>query len=292
MKNKSIEFFNLSFLDLLSGALASVIFLFIIVPKGEPVVLNSPVAITYDTLQNKFYGIMPGSLVGMEEGDSLLAIVGKIEANPEDVRSFARMEAPELPIPKKPVQKKPKTTTKEEEKVKPVEQAEEVKEKEEAKPEPRPTFTESKFTGSKPDVPCLLSIEVKWDNKKDNVNLFVCKDNDCVFGGRRYRSFIGQWDSGKARTSLFGSDLRTNQEAVRQFDELLPGTYEILAQYKESPDPKAELPVRLQVYTKNDEGVERGDEHYFTLSLDPSGRVLVAKLIVGPNGEIDFQTFK
>jgi hypothetical protein len=291
MKNKSVEFFNLSFLDLLSGALASVIFLFIIVPKGEPVVLNSPVAITYDTLQNKFYGMMPDSLWNMEEGDSLLAIIGKLEANPEDVRSFARMEVPELPKPKPPVQRKPKKTVKEE---KPVEQKEEVKEQEEEKAEPKPTpkITESKFTGSKPDVPCVLSIEVKWENKKDNVNLFVCKDNDCVFGGRRYRSFIGQWDSGKARTSLFGGDLRTNQEAVRQFDELLPGTYEILAQYKESPDPKDELPVRLQVYTKNEEGVERGDEHYFTLSLDPSGRVLIAKLIVGPDGEIDFQTLK
>jgi len=285
MKNKSIEFFNLSFLDLLSGALASVIFLFIIVPKGEPVVLNSPVAITYDTLQNKFYGIMPDSLLNLEEGDSVLAIVGKLEANPEDVRSFARMETPQLPKPKKPVPKKSKKTVKEEEK--PSEQP-----KDESKAEPKPKITESKFTGSKPDVPCLLSIEVKWDNKKDNVNLYVCKDNDCVFGGRRYRSFIGQWDSGKARTRLFGGDLRTNQEAVRQFDELLPGTYEILAQYKESSEPKDELPLRLQVYTKNDEGVERGDEHYFTLSLDPSARVLIAKLIVGPNGEIDFQTFE
>ena len=291
MKNKSIEFFNLSFLDLLSGALASVIFLFIIVPKGEPVVLNSPVAITYDTLQNKFYGMMPDSLWDMEEGDSLLAIVGKLEANPKDVRSFARMETPELPKPKKPVQKRPKKTVKEE---KPVEQVDNKKEKPEEKsePKPKPTITESKFTGSKPDVPCVLSIEVKWDKKKDNVNLFVCKDNDCVFGGRRYRSFIGQWDSGKARTSLFGNDLRTNQEAVRQFEELLPGTYEILAQYKESPDPKDELPVRLQVYTKNDEGVERGDEHYFNLSLDPSGRVLIGKLTVGPSGEIDLETFK
>lgn len=284
MKNKSIEFFNLSFLDLLSGALASVIFLFIIVPKGEPLKVDNPLVITYDTLQHKFYGMMPDTLRYSEEGDTLFAVIGKLEANPEDVRSFTRMEVPDFPVkktPRKPVEQPAK-------KDKPEDPEETVAE--EHVEEVKPVVEESKFAGSKPDVPCVMSIEIKWGNKRDNVDLFVCKDNDCVFGGRRSRDFIGQWDSGKSRTSWFGGDIRTNQEAVRQFDALIPGTYEVLVQYKESEDPKGEIPIRLQVYTRNEEGVERGKEHYFKLSLNPTERRAIAKVTIGPEGELDFQT--
>lgn len=285
MKNKTIEFFNLSFLDLLSGALASVIFLFIIVPKGEPITFNDPVVVTYDTLQKKFYGIMPDSLLAMQEGDTLFTVVGKLEANPEDVRSFARMETPARPQPKRTVQPKPK-------KEEPKKAEPQKAEKSEEKSTPKATVTQSKFAGSKPDVPCVLSIEIKWGDKIDNVDLFVCKDNACVFGGKRYLDFIGQWDSGKARTSWFGSKIRTNQEAVRQFDKLLPGNYDIMAQYKGSEDPKSEIPLRLQVYTKNELGIEHGNEHFFKLNMNPTERTLIAKVTVGPDGELDFKTFK
>ncbi len=267
MKNRTVEFFNLSFLDLLSGALASVIFLFIIVPKGEITIYDNPVTVTYDTLQKKFYGIIPDSLLHKQTGDTLLAIVGDFESAPVGPGN-TKPDTP-TPVKQKPTKAK--------------------KEKEEA---PKITVAPSKFSGSKPDVPCMLSIEMKWDNKKDNVDLFVCKDNDCVFGGRRYRSFIGYWDSGKSKSSLFGGDLRTNQEAVRQFDAILPGNYEILAQYKESDDPKSDIPIRLQVYTKNDESVERGNEHYFNLKMNPTERTLIAKVTIGPEGEIEFQPIK
>jgi len=270
MKNRTVEFFNLSFLDLLSGALASVIFLFIIVPKGEITIYDTPVTVTYDTLQKKFYGIIPDSLLHKQTGDTLLAIVGDFESAP-----VGSTPSPS-PTPPRPIKQKSSTP-------------EAKKEKEEA---PKITVSASKFSGSKPDVPCMLSIEMKWDNKKDNVDLYVCKDNDCVFGGRRYRSFIGYWDSGKSKSSLFGGDLRTNQEAVRQFDAILPGNYEILAQYKESEDPKSEIPLRLQVYTKNDESIERGNEHYFNLKMNPTERTLIARVTIGPDGEIEFQPIK
>ena len=282
MKNRNVEFFNLSFLDLLSGALAAVIFLFIIVPKGEPTVFDETVSVSVDTTEMKLFGHLPETLFGTEPGDSVLVVISAFvstkAASEQPVRKVTPEERKrpkptkvEIPREKKPAAPEPR---------------------EEAKPEAAPTVEPSKFTGSKPDVPCMVSIEMKWGSKKDNVDLFVCKDNDCVFGGRRYRSFIGYWDSGKARTSLFGGDLRTNQEAVRQFDEIIPGTYDILAQYKDSSDPKDEVPIRLQVYTKNEDGTERGKEHYFKLPLDPTQRTKVAQVTIGPDGELEFQTFK
>ncbi len=283
MKNRNVEFFNLSFLDLLSGALAAVIFLFIIVPKGEPTVFDDPVSVTYDSTQMKFFGHVPDELFDWQPGDTILAIIGEYGLAP-------KTEEPQRVVERsKPVtrrRERPQAPKKE------VVEEEKTVAEERATAEPTPTVAPSKFSGSKPDVPCVLSIEMKWASKKDNVDLFVCKDNDCVFGGKRYRSFIGHWDSGKARTSLFGGDLRTNQEAVRQFDEILPGTYDILAQYKDSSDPKEEVPIRLQVYTKNEDGTERGKEHYFKLPMNPTERTRIAQLTVGPDGELDFQTFK
>lgn len=276
MKNRNVEFFNLSFLDLLSGALAAIIFLFIIVPKGNINLKSQPVAVTYDKYQKKFYGTIPEELLNKKQGDTILAIVGDFASAPV---ANTKAEEPVTSPPASPRRERPQTPEKQ------VTQ-------DEKQTVSKITVAPSKLQGSKPDVPCKLSIELKWDNKKDNIDLFVCKDNDCVFGGRRYRSFIGYWDSGKARTSIFGGDLRTNQEAVRQFDEIIPGTYEILAQYKESANPKAEIPVRLQIYTKNDDNVERGNEHYFKLSLNPTERSLIARVTIGPNGEIDFKSFK
>lgn len=286
MKNRNVEFFNLSFLDLLSGALAAVIFLFIIVPKGEPTVLDDPLSVTYDTLEMKFYGYLPDSISDRQTGDTIFAVIGELTSNPE-ASAAERADKSERKVKERIDRNRPTPA--------PVSR---TKKPDEEKPEPaevpklKSPVAPSKFTGSKPDVPCVLSIEMQWASKKDNVDLFVCKDGECVFGGRRSRSNIGFWDSGKSRTSLFGGDLRTNQEAVRQFDEIIPGTYDILAQYKDSPDPKAELPIRLQVYTKNEDSAERGKEHIFKLSMNPTERTRIAKVTIGPDGEFDFQSFK
>lgn len=263
---RNIDLFNISFLDLLSGALGAVIFLFIIVPKGEgkgPA--DEPqLAIVFDTIQKKFYGKLPDSLNYKRVGDSLLTVV--IE--------FDKMPGLE---PQPPKETKPTPTRK------PVATP--------AEPKSTPTNRPPTYKGSMPDVPCVFSIELKWDDPADNVDLFVCKDNDCVFGGRRYRNFIGYWDSGKARSSIFGGDLRTSQEAVRQFDAIIPGEYIIFAQYKEALSPKSNLPIRGLVYTKNPDGDERGKAFNFSLNVDPKNRTRVGRLIVNTDGSFDLQLF-
>lgn len=267
MKNRNVEFFNLSFLDLLSGALAAVIFLFIIVPKGNVTVAETPLPVSYDTLQSKFFGDIPDTLMSMREGDTLLAIITGYDKAP---KTSSPKPIP-TPAPRQQVRETPKQS------------------KQQKQASSTPVVKPTTLKGSRPDVPCVLSIEIKWDDKSDNVDLYVCKDNACVFGRKRKVDFIGFWDSGKARTGLFGADLRTNQEAVRQFDAIIPGDYDILAQYKASESPKSDLPVQLQVYTKNADGQERGTVHTFTLDLNPDNRVKIADLRVGPDGEIEFE---
>src|SRR5690625_8002875 len=74
-KRKDIEVFNISFLDLLSGALGAVIFLFIVVPKGgeERPALQPQLSVSYDKVQGRFFGQFPDSLMGKFIGDSLMA---------------------------------------------------------------------------------------------------------------------------------------------------------------------------------------------------------------------------
>lgn len=264
-----IDLFNISFLDLLSGALGAVIFLFIIVPKGEGMgPTDEPqLAIVFDTIQKHFYGKLPDSLHYKRVGDSLLTVLVEFDKMPglEDC-------PPQVKCPEVPKQKTPQTTKQ------PAQKS-------------TPSTKPPKYRGSMPDVPCVFSIELNWDDPADNVDLFVCKDNDCVFGGRRFRNFIGYWDSGKSRSSIFGGDLRTSQEAVRQFDALIPGEYTIFAQYKEALTPKSNLPVRGLVYTKNNEGDERGREFNFTLSVNPRDRTRIGRLVVNTDGSFDLQLF-
>lgn len=273
MRNRNVELFNLSFLDLLCGALAAIIFLFIIIPKGNVTVAESALPVSYDTLQMKFFGDIPDTLQTMGKGDTLLAIITGYDKAP-------KTSSPK-PIPSPPPKQRVRAKREEPKEPEPVKQATKT-----------PVVKPSELKGSKPDVPCVLSIELKWENKMDNVDLFVCKDNDCVFGGRRYRSFIGYWDSGKSKSRLFGGDLRTNQESVRQFDAIIPGGYQIYAQYKESEEPNSNMPIQLQVYTKNEDGQERGTVHNFNLNINPTDRTSIARVTISAEGEIEFQPIK
>lgn len=269
--NRSIEFFNLSFLDLLCGALGAIIFLFIIVPKGEGAgpAASPQINVSIDTIQMKFYGDLPDSLLEKQVGDTLLALIFDYKKAPK--AAVAR------PVPPQAAQQK-------------IAKQEIAKAIKEEKSTPKPATPEVKrpqFQGSKPDVPCKLSIEVRWDDIEDNVDLFVCKDGDCVYGGRKRRPLIGFWDSGKSNTSLFGGDLRTTQESVRQFDAIIPGDYNIYVQFKESTTGKSSIPVNLLVFTKNDEGQEDGREYTAQISMNSRERTKIATAKINSEGRIE-----
>ena len=148
---------------------------------------------------------------------------------------------------------------------------------------PAPATPPAVYRGDLPSVPARVSFEMKWADAADNVDLFVCQGRTCVYGNNKRERSIGAWDSGKSRNRLFGNDLRTNQEAVRQFDRILPGTYTVYAQFKESERDRASVNVETLVYTKDDAGRPRGQTITTQLPLSDS-RTRVATVTIAADG--------
>lgn len=298
MARRKNQLFNLSFLDLLTSALGAIIFLFIITPKGGQSAADVRQATVYiDTTQMKIFGDLDDSLRFKRVGDTLLTvlvdyktmpvenkepkkILASNERPPEPPKRYEPIPAPKpTKVPEKKIEQ-PKPEKKEEKKIP------ETKDKTPVKAEtPKPPT----YKGDAPSVPSSVSFEVSWQNKDDNIDLFVCKGRNCVYGGRKNDKKIGQWDSGKSRNRLFGNDLRTNMEAVRQFDKILPGEYKIYAQYKESKRNRAAVTVDGLIYTKDENNVQRGESFSKRLKLG-ADRVLLGTVILQANGNYKFKT--
>lgn len=287
MSRRKTQLFNLSFLDLLTSALGAVIFLFVITPKGgQSAAPAQQAAVYFDTSQMKLYGDLHDSLLQKRAGDTLFAVLVGHKNLPKASKALNKpiaQQKPERKVPAKsevstPERKVPK---KEEPKKEPTKVPEPRVEQPKAPPVPT-------YRGDAPSVPCKVSIEMNWSNKTDNVDLFVCKGNLCVYGGRKKDRQIGQWDSGKARNRLFGNDLRTNQEAIRQFDQIIPGEYKIYAQFKESAKNTTSILVKGLIYTKNEQGQERGESFSKVLTLGQD-RILIGTIILKEDGFYNFK---
>lgn len=278
--------FNLSFLDILSGALGAVLFLFIVVPKGgESPKSYVQLNLTMDTLSGKFFGEIPDTLQEKSAGDSLLVLITDFQRMPEMKDCPPQKKCPKCPEVNKLIVKKPPTKKEPTQlaALKPIEDN-----TPRAKESPKPATVASKYKGDLPSVPCKLSVEVKWVDIKNNVDLFVCKDGSCVYGARRKNSAIGFWDSGKSKTSIFGGDLRTTQEAVRQFDNIIEGEYSIYAQFKATENDISSILIDALVYTKAEDGNDRGETFSVELPLNKSERTLLGKMTVQADGSYTF----
>ncbi len=312
MSRRTKQLFSLSLLDLLTSALGAIIFLFIITPKGGASASETRQAMVYfDTTLMKIHGDLPDSLLGKMAGDTMQVVLMAYQDDPEaeataraeaeqrraaiakakaeEARAKAEAEARAKALAlakakeKQKAQPKPPTS-------KPEPKPEPPKSKPEPKPEPKPEAPKPKptskpsFTGSGPSVPANVSFEVNWQDKGDNIDLFVCKGGDCVYGGRKKNKSIGNWDSGKSRNRIFGNDLRTNQEAVRQFDKIIPGEYKIYVQFKDSKANRDKVLVKGLIYTKDVKtGTERGENFAKTLTLG-KGRVHIATIDLKADG--------
>ena len=298
MSRRKSQIFNLSLLDLLTSALGAIIFLFIITPKGgESASQTFQAAVYFDTTQMKIHGDLHDSLLSKKSGDTLFTVLVSYQDLPKKEeapkRVFAFNDQTESPVKKKKEINKP-PEVKEEKKPEP------KKEKVEQKSKEQPTNKEEKKTekvttekpvaykGDAPSVPCNVSIEINWASKDDNIDLFVCKGSSCVYGGRKKDKRVGQWDSGKSRNRLFGNDLRTTQEAVRQFDDIIPGEYKIYAQFKESKSIKKTVVINGLIYTKDDKNNERGEAFTKLLRIGEE-RILVGTIVLQENGLYHFK---
>lgn len=282
MARRKNQVFNLSFLDLVTGALGAVIFLFIITPKGGSSAPDVNQTVVYiDTAEMKIFGDLHDSLQTKKVGDTLFTVL-------VDYKNFPKPEKRKVEEKKidfnQPVSQPVIKTRQEPKTEKPVEKPIEKTEDKTIVTETQETVA---FKGDAPSVPCKVSFEINWKDQADNVDFFVCKDGDCVYGGRKRDFAIGQWDSGKSRNRLFGNDLRTTQEAVRQFDEIIPGEYMLYARFKESESNRTSVMLKGLIYTKDKNNQQRGETFTKTISLSEN-RVLLGKIILKADGTYQF----
>lgn len=302
MARRQIQLFNLSFLDVLSAALGAVIFLFIITPKGgESPSIFHPVVVSIDTLHRQIFGSLEDEFYPKQAGDTLLVLIKGYDELPtlaDCPECPPPRECPELPKREEKIafNQAPKTRKKEvvsveDEPIKsiPAKIPSQAKKSDaQKKVVAFPKEAEGKYKGDPPSVPCNVSFEISWDNLKDNVDLYVCKGRSCVYGKKRNINKVGQWDSGKSKIKVFGSDLRTTQEAVRQFGRIIPGTYELYAHFKESEQNRRSVNIKGLVYTKNDKGVAKGESFYKSLTLNKKKRTLIGTVILKEDGQFKF----
>jgi len=294
MKRRDVEIFNLSFLDILAGALGAVLFLFIVVPKGggESPSASPQLSVTFDTIQNKFFGELPDSMLQYSVGDSLLSLVINYDIMPSIKNCPKPRPCPKCPDTKRLKRKIASLEKRISRTVKPTTVAAlstPAKTKSTSRKTPVSSPPASKYKGDMPSVPCKLSVEVKWDDIDQNIDLFMCRDGKCVYGGKRKRKGIGFWDSGKSKTSIFGGDLRSTQEAIRQFDSVIEGEYEVYAQYKDAKEePQASVRIRALIYTNTIERGEQGETFNTSLTFNKKKRTLLGRLTVKADGSFTF----
>lgn len=293
MSRRKAELFNLSFLDLLTSALGAVIFLFIITPKGgAPAAKVQQAAVYFDTTRMQIFGSLDDSLRRKKAGDTLFALLVDYKAMPGAKPSPAPPQPTPQPariaVAKEPARQPdrgslPSPASKEPEKPR----VEDPKANPTVENPKSPVEAPPVYKGDAPSVPCNVSFEISWRDLSDNVDLFVCKGSDCVYGGRKKDRAIGEWDSGKSRNRIFGNDLRTTQEAVRQFGAIIPGEYKLYAQFKESVKKHSSVKVSGLVYTKDSQRQERGESFSKDVILSDK-RVLLGTVRLKADGTFQF----
>jgi hypothetical protein len=308
MSRRTQQLFSLSLLDLLTSALGAVIFLFIITPKGGASASTDRQAMVYfDTTLMKIHGELPDSLLNKMAGDTMQVVLMAYQEDPQaeelvraeakkraaerakaqaEAKAAAEARAKERALAEAKANKRPAPTRiKEKPTPAPAPPKPEVKPTPTPPaPEPKPVTSKPSYTGSGPSVPANVSFEVNWKNKDDNVDLYVCKGGDCVYGGRKKDRDVGDWDSGKSRNRIFGNDLRTNQEAVRQFDKIIPGEYKIYVRFKDSKTNQSSVDINGLIYTKDPKTSKERGEAFSTKIKRGSDRVHIATVSIKADG--------
>ena len=278
--------FSLSLLDLLTAALGAVIFLFVITPKGGAgAAAVQQAGIFFDTATMRIHGTLPDSLLAKRPGDTLFAMLVDYRVSPRAAKPVTPASEVRVVYRDRPAPPAPAGSNRPDRRVERKATSPRLPTPDPAKPPqpPAPTKPDPAYRGTPPSVPARLSFELSWPDRADNVDLFVCQGSNCVYGERKRDRAIGNWDSGKSRNRLFGNDLRTNQEAVRQFDELLPGTYTLYARFKESERGRSSVEASGLIYTKDDAGKPRGQTYARTLQLSER-RTRLITVVVAADG--------
>ncbi len=256
-KRKEVELFSIAFLDVLFGALGAIIFLFIIVPKGGKAPDKEEyIVASIDEKSKQLFGNYREYPHEIKLGDTLRILVSKYGSFPRSIPCPPAQPCPDLPQPVNNEITSAATSSSE---------------------------STTKGKEFRPSVPAKFSIEMHWEEEGNNVDLFVCKGNLCVFGAKRSIPSIGTWDSG-VQINTFKDfwklkNLRTNMEAVRQVQELVPGVYKVYGQFKSSDINGKQVEISTIVYSELS-GSPQVEIQEFVLQLNPGTSENLRKLLM------------
>jgi hypothetical protein len=346
MSRRKTEAMNLSFLDVLTSGLGAIIFLFIIIPKGDESTTYAPVEVQAEL----FMDSTSGSIWGMpdrpqkvyKKGDTLTIVLSDFKTldtilNKENnniegtinqqllatIENMSREAAARksnpmnnslLNTPSVNVQIYDKRNSLDDSNytnrpyIRPKTMINQPIVYSNVSPKRDVLLDSNHFLAQKerkngtlpeaknvirPAHPCKVAFEIKWQNITDNVDLYVYKGSQfvCGKGGLRANKNIGEWDSGKSRNRFFGNDLRTNQEAVRQFAGIISGEYKLFAQFKETLKPDSTQTINLTglVYTNNEKGDEKSKVFNASIPLSKKEKVCIGTVVLNADGTINFK---
>jgi hypothetical protein len=285
---RHIEIFNLSLLDVLTGVLGAIIFLLIVVPKGTgKLVEYSPeMTVRIDKRNNKLFGDIPKNM-NLFIADTVKVVIYDYGVFPEfedcppcpEIKEGDNKIVESKPCP--PCPKCPGSII-----------SNKIGDEKDTENHDNSEDSEERIlkrlAGDLPSVPCKLSIEINWELKDDNVDLYVCKSGKCVSGAKREIKDVGSWVSGKPKTKFFGADLRTNQEAIRQMDDLIPGEYNIYVEFKESLKQNSTVDIQGLIYTHPEKSIEYSERFRVILDLKKGDRIFIGTINVFEDGKFQF----
>jgi len=301
MARREVQLLSLSTLDVLTGALGAVIFLFIIVPKGgASPSKQSQNAISYDVRQQKLWGTIEDSLRDKKVGDTLMVV---ITDNNELPQSLPCPECPQLKDCPPPI-KCPECTRKHYDSSVPVPAGDTPQEKPQDKPQEKPGVKAETVNSAKegsrkafePSYSCVTAFEVSWSTSfNDNVDIYVQSGKEyCGTQTKENKKYGLQWTSGKSRNGIFEKfDSRTTMESIIQFRDYKKGTFDLYARFKATDlaKPLEKLPITMRFYTMVN-GVQKGNVFRDELSIDTSKKGVYKKLgtiVLDDNGYVEFK---
>lgn len=291
MSRRAQQFFKLSFLDILSGALGAILFLFIIVDKagGEKEIPSTggtqltEIYQSLDTVTMRLHGIIPDTLKKLYPGRSLLVVISDILPAPDQPKcppqepckgrgggpvclDPERHKKPDCPDPghhKQVVCVDPSVHDKL------------------LCDDPGCSKTTIQYQGDPLALAYHLGFSLTSANPADEIDLQVCKDGVCVSGAKKQGAGM-RWLN--LKEGGFFAKPRTWNEIILAEGSLQPGTYTCYARV--DCKSAATSNIELVVGTKK-QNMPR-QVATFSKKLDKCGNqwIVVGAVIVGSDYSI------
>ncbi|MCO6488713.1 MAG: hypothetical protein J5I98_09865 [Phaeodactylibacter sp.] len=305
MARRSYQFFNLSFLDVISGALGAVLFLFIIVDKGGGQAVPPPaggqypkVYLSLDTARQQFHGFMPDSIAARRPGESVLVVVKAVEPAPGQPQPAPCPPAPPCDCdgrsPRCPRPEDHRRVCTNPEDHRQPHCPDPAHHQRAACPDaaahrtprcPDPAcHRQVEPRASRPSdpigLPYKLGFLLEAANFKEEIDIQVCRDGACINGFRKTGEGMRWLD---LRRGGLAKKARTGGELILMEEKLIPGIYSIYARL----DCRSTASTTVTAFASIKDGAEVTGQEQFIANI-PCGNdwLFVGKVEVDASGKL------